>query len=53
MAKRYRYSFTKKKEAEKGKVSLVIAILSFLLLVTAVAMADLLEGSYGFVTGGV
>ena len=40
MARRYRYSFTKKKEAKKGKLS-------------AVVLAYLLDDSFGFLVGGV
>lgn len=53
MAKRYRYSFTKKKEAGKGKLSVGLAAGSFLLFAAAVVMAFLLEGSFGFIVGSV
>lgn len=53
MAKRYRYSFTKKKEAGKGKLSVGLAAGSALLFVTAVVAAFLLEGKLGFLVGGV
>ena len=53
MARRYRYSFTKKKEAGKGKVSVTMAVISLILFCGAVTAAFLLEGQYGFVTGGV
>lgn len=53
MARRYRYSFTKKKEAEKGKVSVIMAVLSLLLFAAAVVTAFSLEESLGFVTGGI
>ena len=36
MAKRYRYAFTKKKEAQKGKLSTCLAAASLLLFVIAV-----------------
>ena len=53
MARRYRYSFTKKKEAKKGKLSAGLAAASFLLFITAVVMAYLLDDSFGFLVGGV
>lgn len=53
MAKRYRYSFTKKKEAGKGKLSVGLAAASFLLFAGVVGTALLLKGSYGFVVGGL
>ena len=52
MARRYRYSFTKKKEAKKGKLSAGLAA-SFLLFITAVVLAYLLDDSFGFLVGGV
>ena len=48
MARRYRYSFTKKKEAKKGKLSAGLAAASFLLFITAVVLAYLLDDSFGF-----
>ena len=53
MARRYRYSFTKKKEAKKGKLSAGLAAASFLLFITAVVLAYLLDNSFGFLVGGV
>ena len=53
MAKRYRYAFAKKKEAGKGKLSAGLAAASFLLFFAAVMLAFFLEGSYGFIVGGV
>lgn len=53
MARRYRYSFTKKKEAKKGKLSAGLAAASFLLFITAVVLAYCLDASYGFIVGGV
>ena len=53
MARRYRYSFTKKKEAKKGKLSAGLAAASFLLFITAVVLAYLLDDSFGFLVGGV
>ena len=44
MARRYRYSFTKKKEAGKGKVSVTMAVISLILFCGAVTAAFLLEG---------
>ena len=51
MARRYRYSFTKKKEAGKGKVSVTMAVISLILFCGAVTAAFLLEGQYGFIMG--
>ena len=45
MAKRYRYAFAKKKEAQKGKLSTVLAAVSFVLFVIAVLLAFWLQGS--------
>lgn len=53
MARRYRYAFAKKKEAAKGKLSVGLAIASFVLFGTAVLTTFFLEGSYGFVVGGI
>ena len=43
MARRYRYAIIKKKEAAKGKLSVG----------GAVGIAYVLEGSYGFIVGGI
>lgn len=53
MAKRYRYSFVKKKEAGKGKLSVGLSIASFLLFWAAVLTDYQLEGSFGFLVGGI
>nr|WP_296156373.1 hypothetical protein [uncultured Blautia sp.] len=53
MAKRYRYAIIKKKESSKGKLSVGLAIASLLLFVAAVITAYLLNGTYGFVIGGI
>ena len=50
MAKRYRYAIIKKK---KGKLSVGLAIASLLLFGAAVGTAYALEGSYGFIVGGI
>ena len=42
MAKRYRYSFVKTKEAEKGKLSVGLAAASLILLLHLTAPMDLL-----------
>ena len=39
MAKRYRYAFAKKREAQQGKLSAVLAAVSLGLFVTAVLLA--------------
>ncbi len=53
MAKRYRYAFAKKKEAGKGKLSTALAAVSFVLFITAVILAFLLQGSLGYIIGGI
>ena len=53
MAKRYRYAFAKKKEAQKGKLSTGLAAASLLLFVTAVLLSFFLKGKFGYIVGGV
>lgn len=53
MAKRYRYSFAKKKESGKGIFSVVLAISSILLFVAAIILSMNLSASWKFLTGGV
>lgn len=53
MAKRYRYSFAKKREAAKGKLSVGLAAASLLLFLAAVLTAFMLEGQFGFIIGGI
>ena len=53
MARRYRYAIIKKKEPGKGKLSVGLAIASLLLFGGAVGIAYVLEGSYGFIVGGI
>ena len=53
MARRYRYSFTKKKEAGKGKLSVGLAASSFLLFAAAVALVFVLEERLGFLIGSL
>lgn len=53
MARRYRYAIIKKKEAEKGKLSVGLAIASLLLFAGAIGVAYALEGTYGFIVGGI
>ena len=53
MAKRYRYAFTKKKEAQKGKLSTCLAAASLLLFVIAVLLSFFLKGKFGYIVGGV
>lgn len=53
MAKRYRYSFTKKKEAGKGKLSVGLAVGSLSLFTAAVTLSLILEGSFGFLIGSM
>lgn len=53
MAKRYRYAFAKKKEAQKGKLSVGLAAASLLLFITAVWLAFLTNGTVGYIVGGL
>ena len=53
MAKRYRYSFVKTKESEKGKLSVGLAAASLILFLAAVLTAFALNGAYGFIVGGI
>ena len=53
MAKRYRYAFTKKKEASKGKLSIGLAVMSLFLLGTALGVSIYLDGRLGFIVGGI
>nr|WP_177297250.1 hypothetical protein [uncultured Blautia sp.] len=53
MAKRYRYSFTKTKEAKKGKLSVGLAAVSLLLFAVAVMLSFGLNEKYGFIIGGI
>lgn len=53
MAKRYRYAFVKKKEAEKGKLSVGLGAASVLLFGAAVLTAFFLKESYLFIPGGI
>ena len=49
MAKRYRYAFAKKREAQQGKLSAVLAAVSLVLFV----LAFFLQGQYGYIVGGI
>lgn len=54
MARRFRYAFTKKKEASKGKLSIGLAVASvFLFFAVVIVAAFFLQGSFAYVTGGV
>ena len=53
MAKRYRYAFTRRKEAVGGKWSCIMAVLSLLLLPAAVIYHFVSGGKRGYVTGGM
>ncbi len=44
MARRYRYAFAKKKEAQKGKLSTGLAAASLILFITAVLLAFFMNG---------
>lgn len=53
MARRYRYAFAKKKEAQKGKLSTGLAAASLILFITAVMLAFFMNGEFGYIVGGV
>ncbi len=54
MARRYRYSFTRKKESFKGKLSVGLATASLCLFVGAVILAFGLDSeSFGFLYGSI
>lgn len=53
MAKRYRYSIIKRKEAAKGKLSVGMAAASLILFAAAVLTTFGLNGRYGFIAGGI
>lgn len=53
MARRYRYAFAKKKEAQKGKLSTGLAAASLLLFIMAVLLAFFMNGEFGYIVGGI
>ena len=53
MARRYRYAFAKKKEAQKGKLSTGLTAASLILFITAVLLAFFMNGEFGYIVGGV
>ncbi len=53
MARRYRYAFAKKKEAQQGKLSTVLAAASLILFITAVLLAFFMHGEFGYIVGGI
>lgn len=53
MARRYRYAFAKKKEAQKGKLSTGLAIASLVLFAAAVLLDFFLKGNFGYIVGGI
>lgn len=53
MARRYRYAFAKKKEAQKGKLSTGLAAASLILFITTVLLAFFMNGEFGYIVGGV
>ena len=52
MAKRYRYAFVKKRESRRGKISVVLAIISVLLFIAAMAV-DIWEVPVPHLVGGL
>ena len=53
MAKRYRYAFAKKKEAQKGKLSTGLAAASLLFICDCSFAVFFLKGKFGYIVGGV
>ena len=53
MARRYRYAIIKKERGCKREAVSGLAIASLLLFGGAVGIAYVLEGSYGFIVGGI
>ena len=53
MARRSRYAFAKKQEAQKGKLSTGLAAASLILFITAVLLAFFMNGEFGYIVGGV
>ena len=53
MSKRYRYAFTKKKEAPGGIASVICAAVSLGAFIVAVAVRSLSEGAPGWLVGGI
>ena len=53
MARRYRYAFAKKKEAQKGKLSTGLAIASLILFAAAILLDFFLKGNFGYIVGGI
>lgn len=53
MAKRYRYSFAKKKESGKGILSVGLGITSVVLLVLAIILSMNLSREWRIITGGI
>lgn len=51
MARRYRYAFAKKKEAQKGKLSTGLAIASLILFAAAILLDFFLKGNFGYIVG--
>ena len=43
----------RKREAQQGKLSAVLAAVSLVLFVTAVLLAFFLQGQYGYIVGGI
>lgn len=53
MARRYRYAFAKKKEAQKGKLSTGLAIASLILFAAAILLDFFLKGNFGYIVGSI
>ena len=53
MAKRYRYAFAKKREAQQGKLSAVLAAGSLVFFFVGGFVVIFLQGQYGYIVGGI
>ena len=53
MARRYRYAFTRQKEAEKGKFSLFLLVSSLLFFVVGVIFSCVGKEEYHLIIGGM
>ena len=53
MAKRYRYAFAKKREAQQGKLSAVLAACFTGFICDCSFAGIFLQGQYGYIVGGI
>ncbi len=53
MARRFRYSFARKQEAGKGRLSLILCFVSLALFFIAVMLSGRITGRFAFVPGTI